>query len=71
MSGVERTVFDDGETAELSDGVAEFYRAVGKQIKILRERAGITQKELAGLTGYSEDHVGAVERGIRTLGSST
>ncbi|MFF7992183.1 Scr1 family TA system antitoxin-like transcriptional regulator, partial [Kitasatospora xanthocidica] len=66
MSGVERTVFDDGETAENSDGVAEFYSAVGKQIKILRERAGITQKELAKLTGYSEDHVGAVERGIRT-----
>ncbi|GAB7188118.1 helix-turn-helix transcriptional regulator [Kitasatospora sp. Ki12] len=66
MSGVERTVFDDGETAENSDGVAEFYSAVGKQIKILRERAGVTQKELAKLTGYGEDHVSAVERGIRT-----
>ncbi|MEV7773087.1 helix-turn-helix transcriptional regulator [Kitasatospora sp. NPDC086791] len=66
MGGVERTVFDDGETAENSDGVAEFYSAVGKLIKLFRERAGITQKQLAKLTGYSEDLIGAMERGVRT-----
>ncbi|MFJ9844682.1 Scr1 family TA system antitoxin-like transcriptional regulator [Kitasatospora sp. NPDC101155] len=66
MGGVERTVFDDGETAENSDGVAEFYSAVGKLIKLFRERAGITQKQLAKMTGYSEDLVGAIERGVRT-----
>ncbi|MEU3560889.1 helix-turn-helix transcriptional regulator [Kitasatospora sp. NPDC006786] len=66
MAGVERTMFDDGETAENSDGVAEFYSAVGKLIKHFRERAGITQKELAKLTGYSEDQIGAMERGVRT-----
>ncbi|RGD58899.1 XRE family transcriptional regulator [Kitasatospora xanthocidica] len=63
---LEGTVFEDGETAEGFDGVAEFYSAVGKMIKLLRERAGITQKQLAKTTGYSEDHVGAVERGVRT-----
>ncbi|MFJ6772511.1 helix-turn-helix domain-containing protein [Kitasatospora sp. NPDC091257] len=66
MAGVERTVFDDGETAENSDGVAEFYSAVGKLIKHFREKAGITQKQLAALTGYSEDQIGAMERGVRT-----
>ncbi|MEU6969001.1 helix-turn-helix transcriptional regulator [Kitasatospora aureofaciens] len=66
MAGAERTVFDDGETAENSDGVAEFYSAVGKLIKFFRERAGITQRQLAKMSGYSEDLVGAIERGIRT-----
>ncbi|MFE7562528.1 helix-turn-helix domain-containing protein [Kitasatospora sp. NPDC057500] len=66
VSGVERTVFDDGETAENSDGVAEFYSAVGKLIKMFRERAGLTQRELADIIGYSEDMLGAVERGKRT-----
>ncbi len=64
--GVERTVFDDGETAENSDGVAEFYSAVGKLIKLFRERAGLTQRELAEQIGYSEDMLGLVERGKRT-----
>ncbi|MFG3225752.1 Scr1 family TA system antitoxin-like transcriptional regulator [Kitasatospora sp. NPDC048194] len=66
MGGAERTVIDDGETAENSDGVAEFYSAVGKLIKFFRERAGITQKQLAKMSGYSEDLVGAIERGVRT-----
>ncbi|MFI8456106.1 Scr1 family TA system antitoxin-like transcriptional regulator [Kitasatospora sp. NPDC085464] len=66
VGGVERTVFDDGETAESSDGVAEFYSAVGKLIKLFRERAGLTQRDLAKMTGYSEDQIGAMERGVRT-----
>ncbi|MBV2156486.1 helix-turn-helix transcriptional regulator [Kitasatospora sp. SUK 42] len=66
MGGVERTVFDDGETAGISDGVAEFYSAVGKLIKFFRERAGLTQRQLAKMSGYSEDLVGAIERGVRT-----
>ncbi|MFD0397407.1 Scr1 family TA system antitoxin-like transcriptional regulator [Kitasatospora sp. NPDC127121] len=66
MGGVERTVFDDGETVENSDGVAEFYAAVGKLIRHFRERAGLTQRELAEKLGYSEDQLGAVERGKRT-----
>ncbi|MER7850518.1 helix-turn-helix transcriptional regulator [Kitasatospora sp. NPDC096077] len=66
MSGVERTVFEDDEPVEDFDGVAEFYSAVGKLIKLFRERAGFTQKELAKLTGYSEAQIGAMERGVRT-----
>ncbi|MFD4393181.1 Scr1 family TA system antitoxin-like transcriptional regulator [Kitasatospora sp. NPDC059803] len=64
--GVEGTVFEDGDLPEGSEGVSELYAAVGKLIKHFRERAGITQKELAKMAGYSEDQVGAVERGKRT-----
>ncbi|MFF0408890.1 Scr1 family TA system antitoxin-like transcriptional regulator [Kitasatospora sp. NPDC004745] len=46
--------------------VSDFFRAIGKQIKLLRERAGMTQKELAEQVGYGEHLIGAVERGTRT-----
>ncbi|KJS56189.1 DNA-binding protein [Streptomyces rubellomurinus subsp. indigoferus] len=64
--GVNGTVFEDGEKEELSDGVAELYSAVGKLIKFFRERAGYTQRQVAKLTGYSEDQIGSMERGVRT-----
>ncbi|MFE2269831.1 Scr1 family TA system antitoxin-like transcriptional regulator [Streptomyces lavendulae] len=41
-------------------------RAVGKQVRLLRERAGWTQKELGDRLGYSEDLVSSLERGRRT-----
>ncbi|MEV7063703.1 helix-turn-helix transcriptional regulator [Streptomyces collinus] len=41
-------------------------RAVGKQVKVLRERAGLTQRELGDRLGYSEDLISSVERGRRT-----
>ncbi|WP_416481968.1 helix-turn-helix domain-containing protein [Streptomyces sp. CL12] len=41
-------------------------RAVGKQVKLLRERAGLTQRELGDRLGYSEDLVSSLERGRRT-----
>ncbi|MFE2721805.1 Scr1 family TA system antitoxin-like transcriptional regulator [Kitasatospora sp. NPDC059327] len=66
MGSDERVVFEDGELPEGSEGVAEFFSAVGKQIKIFRERAGLTQREMAERIGYGEDMVGAVERGRRT-----
>ncbi|MFD7906245.1 Scr1 family TA system antitoxin-like transcriptional regulator [Kitasatospora sp. NPDC059747] len=46
--------------------VSDFFRAIGKQIKLLRERAGLTQKELGEKVGYGEHLIGAVERGKRT-----
>ncbi|MFI9327074.1 helix-turn-helix domain-containing protein [Kitasatospora sp. NPDC052868] len=66
MAGGERTVFDDGELPEGSEGVAEFFSAVGKLVKMFRERSGLTQKEFAQQVGYSDDLVGSVERGRRT-----
>ncbi|MFI6091340.1 Scr1 family TA system antitoxin-like transcriptional regulator [Streptomyces sp. NPDC051218] len=48
------------------DGTAHLFRAVGKQIKVLRIRAGLSQKELAARTHCGEDLISAMERGVRT-----
>ncbi|WP_035840631.1 helix-turn-helix domain-containing protein [Kitasatospora azatica] len=53
------------EAPEDPDDSTEFFRAIGKQLKLLRERAGLTQKQLADRLGYSEDLVSSVERGRR------
>ncbi|MFB8242816.1 Scr1 family TA system antitoxin-like transcriptional regulator [Kitasatospora purpeofusca] len=52
----------DEDLSEVSD----FLKAIGKQIKLLRERAGLTQKEFAKKVGYTESLIGAVEQGKRT-----
>lgn len=54
------------ELAEDLAEVSDFFRALGKQIKLLRERAGMTQKELGNQVGYTEAMIGSVERGKRT-----
>lgn len=51
---------DEGELS------GDLMRAVGKQVKLLRERAGLTQRELGERLGYSEDLVSSLERGRRT-----
>ncbi|MEU4684340.1 helix-turn-helix domain-containing protein [Streptomyces xinghaiensis] len=48
-----------------SDGTADLFRALGKQIKLLRERAGLTQKELGQRLRFGEDLISSVERGRR------
>ncbi|KAF0649285.1 hypothetical protein K701_14350 [Streptomyces fradiae ATCC 10745 = DSM 40063] len=53
-------VHDEGELS------GDLMRAVGKQVKLLRERAGLTQRELGDRLGYSEDLVSSLERGRRT-----
>ncbi|MGP2440447.1 helix-turn-helix domain-containing protein [Streptomyces sp. JW3] len=50
---------DEGELS------GDFMRAIGKQVKLLRERAGLTQKELGDRLGYGEDLVSSIERGRR------
>ncbi|MFI6843737.1 helix-turn-helix transcriptional regulator [Kitasatospora sp. NBC_00085] len=54
------------ELAEDLAEVSDFFRALGKQIELLRERAGMTQKELGSQVGYTEAMIGSVERGKRT-----
>ncbi|MDP5312692.1 helix-turn-helix domain-containing protein [Streptomyces poriferorum] len=49
-----------------SDGTAHLFRALGRQIKVLRERAGTSQRELGLAAHCGEDLVSAVERGVRT-----
>ncbi|MFE0458856.1 Scr1 family TA system antitoxin-like transcriptional regulator [Kitasatospora sp. NPDC058965] len=53
------------EDPEEPDDSAAFFRALGKQIKLLREQRGLTQRQLADRIGYSEDLVSSVERGRR------
>ncbi|MFI6934584.1 Scr1 family TA system antitoxin-like transcriptional regulator [Streptomyces sp. NPDC050287] len=47
------------------DPADELLRSFGRQIKILRERAGHTQAALGQLLGYSEAQVAAIEQGRR------
>ena len=39
--------------------------ALGKRIKAARERAGMTQEDLAAAVDYSVDHMSVVERGVK------
>ncbi|MEY9944084.1 helix-turn-helix domain-containing protein [Kitasatospora sp. GAS1066B] len=55
------------EAPEDSDDSTEFFRAIGKQLKVLRERANLTQKQTADLFGYSEDLISSLERGRRVM----
>lgn len=41
------------------------YWAVAHVIKELRLSAGLTQSQLAGLAGLSEDYISAMERGLQ------
>ncbi|MET9916146.1 helix-turn-helix transcriptional regulator [Streptomyces sp. NPDC006435] len=54
------------ERPEESDGTAHLFRALGKQIKVLRERTGMSQRELGIATHCGEDLISAMERGVRT-----
>jgi transcriptional regulator with XRE-family HTH domain len=51
--------FDDPEPA------VDFFHSVGRQLKLLRERAGMTQAELGERLGYSEEQISSLERGRR------
>lgn len=57
---------DCPEPSEDTDGLLDLNRAVGRQVKLLRERAGLTQKELGDRLGYGEDLISSLERGRRT-----
>jgi transcriptional regulator with XRE-family HTH domain len=55
----------DTELPEDNDGARDFFRAIGKQLKFLRERAGLTQQEAAHRLGWGMDLISSVERGRR------
>ncbi|MDJ0460395.1 helix-turn-helix transcriptional regulator [Streptomyces sp. H27-C3] len=48
------------------DGTAHLFRAIGKQIKVLRDNLAMSQKELAAATHCGLDLISAMERGVRT-----
>lgn len=41
-------------------------KKIGQRIKLAREAAHITQEELAKAVGCTPQHIGAIERGIKT-----
>ncbi|CAM5503165.1 helix-turn-helix transcriptional regulator [Streptomyces hirsutus] len=49
---------------EQDDGT-NFLRCFGRQMKLLRERAGLTRGELGSRLGYGEDQITSVELGRR------
>ncbi|MFD5463204.1 Scr1 family TA system antitoxin-like transcriptional regulator [Kitasatospora sp. NPDC127059] len=50
--------------AEQDDG-AGFLRSFGRQLKLLREREGLTRAQLGARLGYGEDQIASVELGRR------
>ncbi|TFE48152.1 XRE family transcriptional regulator [Streptomyces sp. ICN441] len=48
------------------DGTALLFHSLGKQIKVLREAAGLSQRELGAATHCGEALVSSMERGVRT-----
>ncbi|AXK37661.1 XRE family transcriptional regulator [Streptomyces armeniacus] len=55
----------DPTDEDAGDGAVDLFRALGRQIKLLRERAGLTQRELGDRLGYGENLISSVERGRR------
>ncbi|MBF8170912.1 helix-turn-helix domain-containing protein [Streptomyces olivaceus] len=55
-----------GSETDGTDEVADLFRALGRQIKVARERAGLSQKELGDRLGYGEETISSVERARRT-----
>ncbi|WP_225825921.1 helix-turn-helix domain-containing protein [Streptomyces naphthomycinicus] len=54
------------ETLAEANGSATVFIVLGKQLKLLREKAGLNQREFGTLVGYGPDQISAMERGVRT-----
>ena len=48
------------------DGTALLFSSLGKQLKVLREAAGLSQRELGAATHCGEALISSIERGVRT-----
>ncbi|QEV09552.1 helix-turn-helix domain-containing protein [Streptomyces prasinus] len=66
MAAQSGTGVPTGDEADGTDEVADLFRALGRQIKVARERAGLSQKELGDRLGYGEETISSVERARRT-----
>jgi transcriptional regulator with XRE-family HTH domain len=53
------------ETPAESEGTTGLFTALGKMVKLLRERKGLTQREFGERVGYGPDAISAMERGVR------
>ncbi|MEV5173642.1 helix-turn-helix transcriptional regulator [Streptomyces flaveolus] len=54
------------ETPAEANGSHAVFMVMGKQLKLLREKAGLNQREFGQLAGYGPDLISAIERGVRT-----
>ncbi|MEU6588358.1 helix-turn-helix transcriptional regulator [Streptomyces sp. NPDC046881] len=54
------------ETPAEANGSHAVFVLIGKQLKLLREKAGLNQREFGQLAGYGPDLISAIERGVRT-----
>ncbi|UUN27468.1 helix-turn-helix transcriptional regulator [Streptomyces sp. FIT100] len=64
MADVERDERPERPVEE--DGTALLFNSLGKQIKVLREEAGLSQRELGAATHCGEALISSMERGVRT-----
>lgn len=55
----------EADAAERADPGNGFLRCFGRQMKLFREAAGLTQAELGARAGYGEAQIAAVEQGRR------
>ncbi|MHA5053128.1 helix-turn-helix domain-containing protein [Streptomyces sp. SD15] len=53
------------ETPAEAEGTTGLFTAIGKMLRLLRERAGLTQKDFGTMVGYGPDAISAMERGVR------
>ncbi|QJS10592.1 helix-turn-helix transcriptional regulator [Streptomyces argyrophyllae] len=54
------------ETPAEANGSHAVFVLIGKQLKLLREKTGLNQREFGQLAGYGPDLISAIERGVRT-----
>ncbi|MFF1377089.1 Scr1 family TA system antitoxin-like transcriptional regulator [Streptomyces sp. NPDC058308] len=64
MAGTDRE--ERPERPSETDGTAHLFSALGKQIKVLREHAGLSQRELGKAAHCGEALISSIERGVRT-----
>jgi ribosome-binding protein aMBF1 (putative translation factor) len=63
-SGLTSDGMEDGQDWEEDSG--DFLKMVGRQVKLWREQAKLTQPELGQRIGYSDELISSVERGRRS-----
>ncbi|MGA4558114.1 helix-turn-helix domain-containing protein [Uniformispora flossi] len=54
-----------GSIHEDGDAASDFFRALGRQVRVLRERKGWSRREFGSRIGYGEDQITSLELGRR------
>ncbi|WP_240468156.1 helix-turn-helix domain-containing protein [Streptomyces dangxiongensis] len=54
------------ETPAEENGSTAVFVVLGKQLRLMRERAGLSQREFGSLVNFGPDQISAMERGVRT-----